>query len=131
MNPKEPSFVKYLDKHARDTSIFTIQEKCYRLVDSAVVRRKFLQLMKNREREFMSYFEENGTEKQVKMYSSLDVIPFNGFSYFKIDYRGVIPTALLEAYDRLIEMNDEPARVKYLQYMSASIDSLPQTNNPR
>lgn len=131
MNPKDPSFVKYLDNHARDTSIFTIQEKCYRLVDSAVVRRKFIQLMKNREREFMSYFKENGTEKQVKMYASLDVIPFNGFSYFKIDYKGEIPPALLEAYDRLIEMNDEPARVKYLQYQSASTDSLPQTNNPR
>ena len=49
MNPKDPAFVKYLDNYARDTMLFTIQDKCNRLVNTVAVNRKFNQLVKTRE----------------------------------------------------------------------------------
>ena len=124
MNPKNSSFVKYLDNYTRDTMLFTIQDKCSRLVNTAAVNRKFNQLVKNRQEVFLKHFKENQTENQVKIYAYRNTIPFNGFSYFKIDYKGSIPDSVMSAYDKLIELYDEPARVKYLQFQKGNADSL-------
>ena len=126
MNPKDPAFVKYLDNYARDTMLFTVQDKCDRLINTAAINKKFNQLVKNRETLFTKYFKENQTDKQVKIFKYKNTIPFNGFSYFKIDYKGNIPDSLMAAYDKLIELYDEPARVKYLQFQKGNVDSFKQ-----
>jgi hypothetical protein len=130
MNPKDPAFVKYLDNYARDTMLFTMQDKCNRLVDIVSVNRKFNQLVKTREQLFVKYFKENQTDKQVEIFKYKNTVPFNGFSYFKIDYKGNIPDSLMAAYNKLIELYDEPARVKYLQFQKGNVDSLKQKKIP-
>ncbi|MEO8145986.1 MAG: DUF748 domain-containing protein [Bacteroidia bacterium] len=116
MSSKDSGFIKYLDAHVKDSMLFTVQEKCYRLVGATLVNKKFEQLIKERERVFMNYFKNSGTEKQVKLSASENTIPFNGFSFFKINYKGDVPKSLMSAYEKLKEMNSEAPRKKYLNY---------------
>jgi hypothetical protein len=64
----------------------------------------------------MAYFKENQTEKQVKLFASANTVPFNGFSYFNINYTHEIPRSLIRAYKKLDEINSDPARKTYLVY---------------
>ena len=47
------------------------------------------------------------------MNNAKDNLPFNGFSYYKIDYKGDIPKSLEKAYERINELNNEPPRKKF------------------
>jgi len=116
MSSKDTSFVKYLDKHTNDSMLFTIQEKCYRFVGAAIVDKKMLLLIKEREQAFVEYFKINETEKRITFFENQNTIPFNGFSYFKIDYKGEVPETLMNAYHDLDEINSEPPRDKYLKF---------------
>lgn len=115
MSSKDSLFVRYLDQQAKDSMLFTIQEKCSRLVDGPFVKRKFDQLVNERKKEFMEFFKKNKTEKQVNFFPDENSVPFNGFSYYRIEYKGAIPQSLLNAYDKLNELNSEPPREKYLK----------------
>ena len=116
MSSKDSSFVKYLDNNTKDSMLFTIQEKCSRIISSQLVDRKFDQLKKERKRVFMEYFKEKQTDKQVQLYENENTVPFNGFSYYKIKYIGDIPKSLTLAYEKLSEMNAESPRKQYLNY---------------
>ncbi len=114
MSSKDSLFLKYLDSHVKDSMLFTVQEKCYRLIGTTLVNKKYEQLVKEREGVFMNYFKNNGTEKQVTLFANENTIPFNGFSFFKINYKGDVPESVLSAYEKLNEMNSEEPRKKYL-----------------
>ncbi|MDI1235429.1 MAG: DUF748 domain-containing protein [bacterium] len=116
LSTKDPGFMKFLDSHAKDSMLFTIQDKCYSLVGTSKVNKKFNQLLKLREQAFLSYFKENNTTKQVKMLTSKNDIPYNGYSFFKIDYSGNKPEALIEAYEKLDAFNSESPRKQYLKF---------------
>jgi hypothetical protein len=113
MSAKDSSFVRYLNKQVNDTMLFTIQEKCYVLVDSAQVNAKLERLNRERETAFINFFKEKKVDKQVKFSGSENVIPYNGFSYFKIAYKGEIPKSLTKAYQEMNELNDEAPRKKF------------------
>lgn len=115
MSAKDSSFVRYLNKMVNDTLLFTIQEKCYRLVDSARVNARLDKLNKERETAFINFFSEKKVDKQVKFSGSKNVIPYNGYSYFRIDYKGELPKPLIKAYQTMNELNDEPPRDKFKQ----------------
>ncbi len=116
LSPKDSVFVKYLDRYTKDSMLFTVQEKCYRLVGASLVNRKYDELVKERERLFLEYFSKNKTDKQVKLLANENTIPFNGFSYFKIKYTGDIPESLMKAYEKLNDLNDETPRDKYQKF---------------
>jgi hypothetical protein len=40
-------------------------------------------------------------------------IPFNGFSYYKITYKGDFPESLLKAYSDINEMDNKRPRSKF------------------
>jgi hypothetical protein len=113
MSVKDSLFVRYLNKQVNDSLIFTIQEKCSVIIDSAIVDKKLNHLMKQREMAFLAYFKDRKIEKQVTFSASETVIPYNGFSYFKIDYKGEIPSSLTRAYHKMNELNDEKPRKKF------------------
>lgn len=113
MSTKDPAFIKYLNKHVKDTLIFTRQEKCRKLIGEETVDNKYHQLLKDREEDFMNYFKKKGTDKQVNILPNQDIVPFNGFSYYKIDYKGEIPKSLEKAYQKLIDYNNNSPRKKY------------------
>jgi hypothetical protein len=115
MSVKDSSFVLYLKSHIKDSLIFTIQEECTQIIDSSSVNAKFNQLIKERETAFISYFKKKGVDKQIEISNSEFVIPYNGFSFYKIEYNGEIPESLIKAYQEMNELNNEVPRKKYKQ----------------
>ena len=117
MSVKDSMFVRYLDKIVGDSMIFTVQGKCAYLIDKEVVDRKFDELLKKREIVFKSYF--GNAAARIKFKTAENKIPFNGFSYYKIDYNGEIPKMLLKSYNEMVQLNDEAPRKKYLKERKA------------
>jgi hypothetical protein len=113
MSIKDSLFTKYLNEKANDAMLFTVQDKCIKLLDSTVIEYKFNVLNKKRLNMFMSYFKENGTEKHVKILAKKTVIPYNGFSFYKIHYNGSYPDYFLKAYNKMNELNNETPRNKF------------------
>lgn len=115
MSVKDPLFVKYLNKHIKNTLLFTIQQKCSSFIGDAIVNTRYNQLLNQRNKNFRLFFKENGTEDRVKIYADEKKIPYNGFSFYKIDYKGNLPEALSEAYQQMNKLNNEAPREKYFK----------------
>jgi len=113
MSTIDPGFEGYMDRILKDKMLFTIQDKCRRFVGNELVNKRFNQLSKNRENDFISFFKENGTNTRVKILSVGSEVPFRGFSYFNIKYKGEIPDVLLKATEDLEEINETKPRKKY------------------
>lgn len=113
MSIKDSLFIKYLNSHIKDTLLFTIQEKCAQLVGQNVVEKKYQQLKKSRENKFMENFKDKDLEKRVKITEGKNIIPFNGFSYYKIDYKGDFPEFLMKAYQKMNKLNNTSPRKKF------------------
>lgn len=113
MSIKDSLFVRYLNKQINDSLAFTIQSKCAKIIDSAFVNKKFNQLNSEREKIFISYFEENNIKKQVKFSTPENTIPYNGFSFYKIEYKGEFPESLMKAYRQMHELNDLAPRKRF------------------
>ena len=103
MSVKDSLFVRYLNKQINNSMIFTIEEKCYLLIGSTNVKNKYAALIKERENRFINYFKDKKVEKQVRFTAGSNTIPYNGFSFYKIEYKGELPESLTKAY---LEMNE-------------------------
>jgi len=112
---KDSLFVHYLNKQINDYLVFTIQEKCTRIIDSSIINTKFGQLNKERENAFITYFKKREVENRVKISTGENVIPYNGFSFYKIEYKGEFPEYLIKAYQQMNELNSEAPRRKFRQ----------------
>ena len=113
---KDTLFVQYLNKQVNDSMVFTIQEKCSRVIDESIVNDKFRKLKKDREEAFKIYFKENDVIKRIELSETENVIPYNGFSYYKIKYKGELPEYLIDAYKKMNELNDEAPRDKFKNF---------------
>lgn len=113
MSVRDSMFMKHLNRHASDSLTFTIQDKCRKFVDAGVVNAKYQALMKAREANFRSYFKDKGVNKRVRVTAVTNSVPFNGFSYYKIDYKGDFPEKLLNAYYEMNDLNKTKPRRKY------------------
>jgi hypothetical protein len=96
-----------------DTISFTIQDKCLRFVGAGALDAQYAHLVKHREGEFKSFFKDEVLRKKVIFRPSVDTVPYNGFSFFKIVFKGEIPKSLQRAYDEMHELNEEGPRKKY------------------
>jgi len=112
MSIKDSAFVKFLDKWADDSMLFTIQDKCKKIVGEEAVNRYFSRLDKEREKEFLSYFDSSAL-KQVKIRPAQYGVPFNGFSNYKLIYTGDLPPDLLKAYWNMNEIDNGTIRDPY------------------
>lgn len=113
LNIKDPLFVKYLTNYCNNPMLFTTQEKCHAYIGEAEIKKKLLHLRKQREKEFRAYFIKNKTNGRVVLNSVENKIPYNGFSFYKIEYDKGIPESLNEAYERMAELNSKSPRKKY------------------
>ncbi|MFI5220069.1 MAG: hypothetical protein ACHQNT_11350, partial [Bacteroidia bacterium] len=77
------------------------------------INAKFKQLNQERENAFIFYFKEKKVEKQINFSEGENVIPYNGFSFYKIEYKGEFPEPLIKAYREMNELNDEAPRDKF------------------
>ena len=105
MSVKDDLFVSYLNKQVNDSMLFTIQEKCSKLIGTDAINAKFNQLNKEREDVFMLYFKDKHVENRIKIHAGDNNIPFNGFSFYKIDYNGKIPESLISANRQMNRLN--------------------------
>lgn len=113
MSNRDTLFEQYLDKHAAGPLTFTIQEKCRNFVGMDLVNAQYQKLMQDREKNFRSYFAEKGVNKRIRITAVTNSVPFNGFSYYKIDYKGDFPDKLLNAYYEMNDLNKTKPRRKY------------------
>ena len=113
MSIRDSLFVHYINKQTNDSMLFTIQDKCIKFVGQAIVNAKFKQLNKEREKAFVFYFKQMEVENRVKIYSDQYVVPYNGFSFYKIEYNGEFPESLTKAYQEMKALNDEAPRKKF------------------
>lgn len=111
---KDPAFIKYLNNQVKDSMIFSILEKCTRLIGAKKINSLFEELNNAREKNFRSYFTVNDLQSKVKIHQAENTIPYNGFSFYNIDYKGDIPESLLKAYQKMNELNQEAPRKKFL-----------------
>jgi hypothetical protein len=116
MSVKDSVFMTYLDKYTKDSTLFTIQEKARAYVGNHLVEQKYNDLIAKRENVFMKYFKDNGTEKQVQISRTHIAVPFNGYSFYRISYKGDIPDDLMEAYQKMEELNEENPRKQYKRW---------------
>jgi hypothetical protein len=119
MNVKDSLFVHYLNKHAGDSMMFTLQEKCNAFLGktgiqdsgrnktamSRIVEARYSQLVKTRENSFLAFFKEPNIAKRIHFQKPVYGVPYNGFSFYKIDYSGDIPKNLKKAYSQMYEWN--------------------------
>jgi hypothetical protein len=110
MSVKDSLFVHYLNKNVGNAMMFTIQEKCSKYTGLVLINSRFKQLNKRREEAFIQEFKQKGVQNRVKMHAGENNIPYNGFSYYKIVYKGEIPETLSKAYQKMNELNDEAPR---------------------
>ena len=113
MSIKNAGFLNYLNSQVKDKQLFSVQQKAAKLIKPELVEAKFDLLNKARVSEFISYFEDEKVEKQVKINKSISEIPFNGFSYFEISYKGEFPIFVEDAFKKMNELNNEKPREKY------------------
>jgi hypothetical protein len=107
---KDAAFVKYLNTQVNDTMLFTMQDKCWRFVGLSIINSKISELHNARERMFLSYFKNSTTGGKIKVYNTENIVPYNGFSFYKIVYKGELPKSLLKAYQQMNEFNNEAPR---------------------
>lgn len=113
MSAKDSGFVRFLDKQIGDTMLFTIQEKCLRVTGQKAIDNNFYKLMALRDSAFSAAFKSSKVIGKVKMFKDEDAIPFDGFSYYKIEYKGEWPQSLLKDYYEMNEINETPPRGNY------------------
>jgi hypothetical protein len=120
MSVKDANFVRYLAKNNDSSMLFTIQDRCRKLVNAAIINAKYKQLNAERERVFMHFFKEKELDKQIKMGSSKDIVPYNGFSFYRIVYKGEFPEDLIKAYQQLDELDETAPRSKFAEVRQKS-----------
>jgi len=110
---KDSAFVKFLDAQVADSMLFTMEAKCAKFLDAAKVEASLKNLTANRKEAFMEFFTEKGVAKQVQFMKDEQVVPYNGFSFYKLDYVGELPEKLRKAYEEMNELNEEAPRKRY------------------
>jgi hypothetical protein len=121
---KDDLFVSYLHQQIKDSTLFTILDLSARLISAEVVHAKLSQLNKEREEKFLSFFKERKVEGQIRFSKEENVVPYNGFSFYKISYAGEFPPALLDAYEQMKKFNDKAPRKKFKEERKQIIKAL-------
>lgn len=110
---KDPDFMAYMRKEVSDSLLFTAQDRAKVLIDQKVLNQYLVDLKKNRINLFLEEFKDAEVSNRVKVAESKAVIPFNGFSFFDISYQGDVPEYLIEAFNKMNELDSENPRSKY------------------
>ena len=113
MSVKDSLFVQFLNRQPNSSFKYTVQDKCAGLISSHIVDKRLKQLYKERENTFMSFFIKKGVEKQLIFQKGENIIPYNGFSFYRIEYKGEYPESLLKAFEVMNELNDKAPRKKF------------------
>jgi hypothetical protein len=61
----------------------------------------------------MGYFQKKKVEERILIHPTQNIIPYNGFSYYKIEYKNELPQWLIKAYQEMNQLNDMAPRRKH------------------
>lgn len=112
LSVKDSAFIRYLNKRA-GKNLHTVQEKCLVIVGEKELNRKVKQLEQARRDVFLSYFKQDNLIDRIKITGIIDTIPFNGFSLYRIKYNGTFPQDVVDAYEKINELDDDSPRSKF------------------
>ena len=121
---KDTLFVQYLNRQVKDSMVFTIQEKCSRIIDDSIINEQLRKLSNEREDALKDYFKKGDLIKRVEFGKTENVIPYNGFSFYLIKYKGGLPEYLIDAYKKMNELNDEAPRDRFKSYRKRTKSTL-------
>lgn len=121
---KSAVFTNYLRKNIRDSTLYTIQERCALLIEAKVLNASIEKLKNERLQSFLSYFKKRKVENQVKFSASKNGIPYNGFSFYQIEYEGKFPKSILKAYRQMQELNNASPRKEFKKERAKSTTGL-------
>jgi hypothetical protein len=113
MSIRDKSFIQYLNRHSKNKLLFSVQSKCAEIIGSSKVNAKLNLLLKERKNKFLVHFKEKKVEDRVKITEEKNVIPYNGYSFYKIVYTGEFPENLRKAYKQMNEFNNEDPRKNF------------------
>lgn len=113
MSVKDPRFLQFINQKVNDSMLFTIEEKCNNYVGHDEVKSKFKQLNKEREYAFIVNFNNKALIDRIRINAGKNTTPYNGFSFYKIVYKGIFPESLLKAYLEMNELNHEVPRKRF------------------
>lgn len=113
MSVKDSKFVYYLDKKVHNPMLFTVQDKCNLFIGSGNINAKFNRLNKERKNAFMSDFKKDALANRVIFHNGENSIPYNGYSFYKIVYKGEFPKYLTRAYQIMNDLNNETPRKEF------------------
>ena len=128
MSVKDSLFVRYLNTHVpvHDSLLFTIQDKCRFFLANSAVSIAYTHLLRERKDVILNYFKEKGVQDRVKIEPNITLIPHDGFSYFKIDYKGELPYDLIKAYNEMNDLDNRSPRGKYKDERRKDGGALPE-----
>ena len=124
LSVKDPKVVNYLNKMLNDSLLFTIQDKCEKLIGKAKINAFYERLNKDRQQDFLRLFKEKELESRIRILPGESSIPYNGFSFYKIIYHGEFSKALLKAYQKMNEFDNEAPRKKFKKERKESKSSV-------
>ncbi|NVO18860.1 MAG: DUF748 domain-containing protein [Bacteroidetes bacterium] len=110
MSVRDSSFVRYLVNKYAGLRQHTIQEKCSNVISETEVNSIYRQLNKQRLVAVMEIFKKKDLSKQLKFYPAVSLVPYNGYSNFKIVYKGDLPKKLLRAYQEMSNLDNAAPR---------------------
>ncbi len=113
MSIRDSLFLKHLNKFTNGKTLHTIQDKCLAFVGRKKVEAEYARLVSARKKAFLAYFASRGVDKQVNFGKVDEKIPFNGFSFYKLEYKGELPYALYKAYSEMNELDNTPPRRRF------------------
>lgn len=114
MSVKDSGFVHYLTAQPGVELLYSVQEKATHLISPSLIDLRYAQLIEARKEKFMSHFKSNGTDSRIHFVKTRDIIPFDGYSVYKIEYLGKTPPELIKAYDKLVALNHVDPRLRYV-----------------
>ncbi|MEI7661627.1 MAG: DUF748 domain-containing protein, partial [Bacteroidota bacterium] len=113
MSITDSLFLKYIHSQVSDTALITRQEQCTRLVGTGLINARFIKLNRERLASFMLCFKKKGLDKRVKLSAGVNLVPYDGYSFYKIEYKGEFPESLIRASNKLNKLNDVSPRRKF------------------
>lgn len=115
LSVKDSNFMQYVDNMTGDKWLFTMQEKCSRFINNNTINSELNKLEKTRKDLFLSFFKEKEVENRLVFLKSKNTVPYNRFSFYEIKYQSEFPEELIQAYDKMSDLNKNHIREKYFR----------------
>ncbi|HYG50777.1 MAG TPA: DUF748 domain-containing protein [Flavobacteriales bacterium] len=114
MSIKDSLFKQYMQSLCSDRLLFTVQSQAQCIWGKNAMN-SLVKLHQNRIKAFLGIFDD-AVRSRIKILPYNAVVPFNGFSFFQLNYKGQLPDYLEKAYVKMEELDNRSPRNAYRKY---------------